>query len=109
MTINIDNLSEEELIELNHKVVERLKFLETMHSHNEMMQFNPGEQVTFEPPGKERQIGTLVKFNRKTVTIITKSGQKWNVSPHLISKVKNLKTEKHSKSEANVIDFQGKK
>lgn len=98
MTINIDNLSEEELIELNHKIVERLKFLETMHTHHEMMQFISGEQVTFDPPGRERKIGTLVKFNKKTVTIITESGQKWNVSPHLISKVKNIKTKNHPKN-----------
>ncbi len=109
MTINVDNLSEKELIELNHKIVERLKFLETMHNHNEMMQFNPGEQVTFEPPGRERQIGTLVKFNTKTVTIITENGQKWNVSPHLISKVKNIKAKKHSQTQikAKVIDLHG--
>jgi len=108
MAINIDNLTEDELVELNHKIVERLKFLETMHNHNEMMQFNPGEQVSFEPPGKSRQIGTLVKFNKKTVTIITENGQKWNVSPHLISKVKNIKTKKNTTNQANVIDIHGK-
>lgn len=32
---------------------------------------------------------SLVKYNKKTVTVITESGQKWNVSPHLLSKVKN--------------------
>jgi hypothetical protein len=109
MTINIDNLSEDELTELNYKIVERLKFLETMHTHNEMMQFIPGEQVTFDPPGRERKIGMLVKFNKKTVTIITESGQKWNVSPHLISKVKDIKkTKECSKKQGNVIDLHDK-
>ena len=107
MTIDIDNLTEEELIELNHKIVERLKFLETVHTHNEMMQFSPGEQVSFEPPGRDRQIGTLVKFNKKTVTVITETGQKWNVSPHLLSKVKNVKPK--TKKEGHVIDLHGKK
>jgi hypothetical protein len=107
MSINIDNLSEEELIELNHKIVERLKFLETMHTHNEMMQFNPGEQVSFEPPGRGRQIGTLVKFNKKTVTVISEAGQKWNVSPHLLSKVKNVKSK--AEKGGHVIDLHGKK
>ena len=105
MHINIDNLTEEELMELNHKIVERLKFLETMHTHNEMMQFKPGEQVTFETPGQGRQTGTLFKFNKKTVTVITKSGQKWNVSPHLLSKVKNINPNKSHK----VIKLHGKK
>jgi hypothetical protein len=107
MPINIDNLSEDELIELNHRIVERLKFLETMHTHNEMMQFSPGEQVSFEPPGRGRQIGTLVKFNKKTVTIITENGQKWNVSPHLLSKVKNVRQK--DKRAGHVIDLHGKK
>ena len=107
MPIDIDNLSEDELIELNHKIVERLKFLEGMHAHNEMMQFGPGEQVSFEPPGRGRQIGTLVKFNKKTVTVITETGQKWNVSPHLLSKVKNVKPK--TTKPGHVIDLHGKK
>ncbi|MEE8056614.1 MAG: hypothetical protein V3T17_02080 [Pseudomonadales bacterium] len=94
MTIDIDKLTEEELVELNHKVVERLKFLASFHAHNEMMQFTLGEQVSFDPPGNGRQIGILVKFNKKTVTVITESGQKWNISPHLLSKVKKVKPQK---------------
>ncbi|NOY17291.1 MAG: hypothetical protein GXP23_10260 [Gammaproteobacteria bacterium] len=107
MKINIDNLTEDELIELNHKIVERLKFLETMHTHNEMMQFNPGEQVAFEPPGRKRQIGTLVKFNKKTVTITTENRQKWNVSPGLISKIKNIKSKTNNTAE--IIGIHGNK
>lgn len=107
MKIDIDQLTEDELIELNHRIVERLKFLESMHTHKEMMQFNPGEQVSFEPPGRGRQIGTLVKYNKKTVTIITESGQKWNVSPHLLSKVKNVKS--NSNKSGNVVELPGKK
>ncbi len=94
MAIDIDQLTEEELIELNHRIVERLKFFESYHTHNEMMQFSPGEQVTFEPPGRGRQIGTLVKFNQKTVTVITESGHKWNVSPHLLNKLKKVEPRK---------------
>ena len=107
MPINIENESEEELIELNQKIVERLKILETMHNHKEMIQVSPGEQVSFEPAGRGRQIGTLVKFNKKTVTVITENGQKWNVSPHLLSKVKNVKSK--SKKNSKVIDIHGKK
>ena len=103
MEIDIDELSEEELIALNHRIVERLKFMEAMHAHGEMMQFNLGEQVTFKPPGRERQIGTLVKYNKKTVTIITESGQKWNVSPHLISKAKEAKQK--GKSSGKVVEL----
>jgi len=36
-------------------------------------------------------LGTLLKFNRKTVTVVTDNGQKWNISPHLLSPVKDAK------------------
>jgi hypothetical protein len=97
MKFDIDSLSYNELVELNHKIVERLRFLDQMYAHKEMMQFTPGEQVLFEPPGRGKQFGTLVKYNRKTVTVITESGQKWNVSPHLLSKVKKVKDKKQGK------------
>ena len=107
MNIEIDNLTEEELLELNHKIVARLKFLETVHTHNEMMQFRPGEQVSFQPAGRDREIGTLVKFNKKTVTVITDSGQKWNISPQLLNKVKAAKTKPGNRGK--VIDFHKRK
>ncbi len=107
MKIDIEHLTEEELVALNHKIVERLKFLESMHTHSEMMQFSPGEKVSFEPPGRGRQRGTLVKYNKKTVTIINESGQKWNVSPHLLCKMKDVK-DKQAKG-SNVIEFSTEK
>lgn len=107
MTINIDHLTEEELVELNQRIVERLKFLESMHAHHEMMQFSLGEQVSFDPPGQGRQVATLLKYNKKTVTIMTESGQKWNVSPRLLSKIK--KSNSQSKKSGNVIRLPGKK
>ena len=105
MEVDIYKLTEEELIDLNHRIVERLKFLQSYHTHEQMMEFSPGDQVSFEPRGQGKKIGTLVKFNKKTVTVITDTGQKWNVSPHLLTKVKNVKEEKQG---GNIIDLQRK-
>jgi hypothetical protein len=108
MKIDIDKLSEEELIDLNHRIVERLKFLESCHTHKEMMEmmeFSPGDQVSFEPPGQKKKMGTLVKYNKKTVTVITSTGQKWNVSPHLLTKVKKVKA---NEDRGNVIELHQK-
>lgn len=104
MKIDIDDLSEDELIELNHRIVERLKYIQSYQDHQEMMRFNIGEQVTFEPPGRGRQVGTLVKYNKKSVTVVTESGQKWTVSPHFLSKVKSVKQKKGG-SKNNVVEF----
>jgi len=106
MKIDIDLLSYDELEKLNHKIVERLKFLDSMHNHKEMMQFNPGDQVCFEVSVRDKQFGTLVKHNKKTVTVITESGQRWNVSPNLLSKVKNVKG--NNNSQGKIIDFHKK-
>lgn len=107
MKIDIDALSYEDLVALNHRIVERLKFLDAVNTHEEMMQFAPGDQVSFEPPGRGKQFGTLVKYNKKTVTVITESGQKWNVSPHLLRKVKKAKAQ--NKGSDKIIDLKRRK
>ena len=35
--INIDQLTEAELVDLNHKIVERLRFLQHMRAHGAMI------------------------------------------------------------------------
>lgn len=90
MSIDIDHLSVDELVALNHRIVERLKMLESLHTHHSMMQFHPGERVSFESPHDGRVLATVMKFNRKTVTVVTDKGQRWNVSPHLLSAVKDV-------------------
>lgn len=89
MPIDIDRLSPDELTALNRRIVERLKFLDSMQAHRDMMAFNLGARVSFDTPAG-RQLGTLVKFNRKSVTVMTDGGQRWNVSPHLLAPVKDV-------------------
>ena len=88
MPIDIDGLSFEELLALNRRVVARLKMLESMQAHVEMMRFNLGQRVSFAHQGG-RVLGTLVKYNRKTVSVVTDDGQRWNIPPHLLSPVKD--------------------
>jgi len=107
MKIDIEKLTEPELIELNHKIVERLKFLESARTHTEMMAFNIGEKVSFSPAGRGELTGMLVKYNKKTVTVLTEDGQKWNISPHLLERVK--KPKRNVKRSGNVIDMPPKK
>ncbi len=107
MKIDIDKLTEKELIDLNHKIVERLKFIESMRVHSEMLEFSVGEKVCFHPPGRGEVVGILVKYNKKTVTVITGEGQKWNVSPLLLEKTKESR-QKDSNSD-NVIEIHPKR
>ncbi len=82
--IDIDELTEAELIDLNHRIVERLRFLSQMRAHERMLQFKIGDRVTFQPDGQPSVAGMFVRYNKKTVTVITDSGQHWNVHPSLL-------------------------
>jgi hypothetical protein len=81
MPIDIDRLTEAELIDLNNRVVARLKFLSQMRAHAHMLDFRIGERVSFQPEGQPLLTGIIAKYNRKSVTVVTESGQRWNVAP----------------------------
>lgn len=86
MRIDIDKLTEAELVDLNNRITERLRLLHQMRAHAQMLDFRIGERVFFQPSGRERLIGVLTRYNKKTVTVITDDGQQWNVSPHFLSR-----------------------
>ena len=84
MRIDIDKLTEPELIDLNNRIVERLRFLNQMRAHGQMLQFKIGDRVSFKAEGHPVLFGMLTRYNRKSVTVITDSGQRWNVAPKLL-------------------------
>lgn len=89
MPIDIDQLSYEKLIDLNNRIVARLKFLEQMQAHSAMLDFSVGERVSFQPPGHPELTGVLVKYNQKTVTVLTDQGQSWKVAPSFLRKLQS--------------------
>ena len=84
MNIDIDKLTEAELVDLNHRIVERLRFLHQLRSHVEMLEFRIGERVQFQPEGRPLETGVITRYNRKTVTVITDTGHRWNVAPQFL-------------------------
>ncbi len=87
MRIDIDGLNEADLIDLNNRVVERLKFLRHVRAHSQMLEFSIGDRVSFQPEGRLLQVGMLTRYNKRTVTVITESGEHWNVAPGLLRRV----------------------
>ena len=87
VNIDIDKLTEAELIDLNNRIVERLRFLSQMRAHAGMLQFRIGDRVSFQSEGHRDVVGMLTRYNRKTVTVITDDGRRWNVSPTLLRRV----------------------
>lgn len=81
MTLDIDRLAEAELLDLNRRTVERLRFLHQMRAHSAMLKFSIGDRVCFETDDLRTVTGTLVRYNKKSVTVVEDSGHRWNVAP----------------------------
>ncbi len=106
MAIDIDKLTEAELIDLNHRIVERLRFLSQARAHGRMLQFKIGDRVSFEPEGREVVFGILTRYNKKSVTVISETGQRWNVAPQFLRRV--VETEGEVVRDANVVPMRKK-
>jgi len=89
VSIDIDSLSMQELEELNDRVVERLKFLDTVRAQQAMMEMNLGTQVSFASTRHGRVFGTIIKFNRKTVVVLSEDRRQWRVPPHILTPIKD--------------------
>ena len=86
MPINIDALTESELVDLNHRIVARLRFMRQLDAHATMLEFRIGERVTFHPDGRPVVTGMITRYNKKTVSIVTDDGHRWNVAPHFLER-----------------------
>jgi hypothetical protein len=104
MPIDIDALSESELIDLNHRIVARLQFLRHLEAHASMLEFRIGERVTFHPDGRPPVTGMITRYNKKTVSIVTDDGHRWNVAPQVLERAAPRSTGKPGAS--NVVSIQ---
>ncbi len=86
MPINIDNLSESELIDLNHRIVARLQMMRQLEAHSSMLEFRIGERGRFHPQGRAPVTGIITRYNKKTVSLLTETGERWNVAPQLLER-----------------------
>jgi len=103
MKIDITVLSENELIDLNRRIVERLRFLSQTRAHHKMLEFKVGDRVSFKPDDRPALCGVLTKYNKKTVTVLTDNGEHWNVAPGLLTLAKGNKASENKPS--NVIEM----
>jgi hypothetical protein len=87
MSLNLHELTEAQLLDLNRRIVERLQFLQQARAHQTMLQFAVGERVGFDAPDGRFICGILVRYNKKTVTVIANDGHQWNVAPTFLRRV----------------------
>jgi len=106
MKIDIDKLTEAELIDLNNRIVARLRFLSQMRAHAEMLEFRVGDRVSFQPEGRSPLVGMLTRYNRKSVTVVTDDGERWNVAPRFLRKAGQ--SEKATDGDSNIVPLRRK-
>ena len=104
MTIELDDLSYDELLDLNDRILERLKILDARDALNAMMKFDVGAKVCFDSSKHGMQVGILIKFNQKTVTVFTGDGRRWKVLPQMLSP-----SVKKAADGSNALDMKKKK
>jgi hypothetical protein len=85
MRIDLSQLTEAELVDLNRRIVERLRMIRQVHAHVKMLEFTIGERVWFQTDVRKVE-GVLVRYNKKSVTVVTDDGEHWNVAPGLLQR-----------------------
>lgn len=83
--IDIDHLTIDELVALNERVIDRIKYLERMQVFEAMKNLNLGTRVTFDSGRDGPKAGVISKFNQKSVTVLTDDGYRYNIAPGLLS------------------------
>jgi hypothetical protein len=77
----IRRMGEEDLLFLNHVIVDRLKLIAQARSTSLMASFGVGDRVKFLGHNGETVTGTIQRLNKKTATIIADTGIQWKVYP----------------------------
>jgi hypothetical protein len=77
----IRRLNEEDLHFLNRLIVERLKLISQARSTVMLAHFSVGDRVTFPAATGDWKAGVIVRLNKKTASIATDDGHRWNVHP----------------------------
>ncbi len=89
----IKHLNEDDLRFLNRMIVERLKLISQARATTLMVSFTKGDRAGFQTSDGRKIEGTVLRLNKKTVSIVTDDGHQWNVPPgllYLIQETKNV-------------------
>jgi len=88
--IDIDHLSMAELEELQDRIHDRLTQLDNIRAYQSMMAHNLGDKICFDGGKRGYQVGILIKFNRKTVNVVTDDGKQWRIPSHIMRPFKDV-------------------
>jgi len=89
--MRIDDMSIDQLLELNQYICQRIDELQKQETLQALSQLRGGLKVTFE--GREGPVlGIITKINRKSVIVLGDDGRKqYKVSPGLLRPLRDVK------------------
>lgn len=82
--VDIERLSLEELIDLNKRIVHRMRYLSELKTGAKLNRFEVGDRVSFQNGGATVE-GVVVRVNRKSLSVRTKTTL-WRIHPDLVKK-----------------------
>ena len=86
--MNIDDISLEGLLELNALICDRIDYLYAQKDMEALLGLQVGNQVHFESNDGSTVFALVIKINKKTVSVMSKDGKRWKISPGLLTPVK---------------------
>jgi hypothetical protein len=89
VSIDLTQLSEDELLDLNRRIVERLRLMRFARQLVELARFTVGMRVEFTTDDGRTLQGEITRLNRKTATVCCNPSGHWRVTPTLLRPITN--------------------
>lgn len=87
VSIDLTRLSEDERLDLNRPIIERLRLMRSARQLVELARFTVGMRVEFTTDDGRILQGEITRLNRKTATVCCNPSGHWRVSPSLLRPV----------------------
>lgn len=101
--IDLSDYTKEDLIYLNHLIKERFDHLHQIEQYQAFTNYKVGDRVCFQTMEGRSVRGTIIRLNKKTVSMIEDGNQmNWKVWPSLLTK---LHIKDKSSTRSNVINL----
>ena len=88
--MRIEDMSIEQLLELNEIICERIDYLRAVEDHEMLRRLQLGSRVHFEDRMGQQVFGVVIKINRKTVIVQSQSGKQYKIPPSMLSLVTDI-------------------
>lgn len=99
----LDDCSQDDLSLINAYIVDRAKQQQANSRAEHMARFRAGDRVSFRDKNDRLVEATVVRTNKKTVTLLSDSDTKWNVSPELLSKIESSDDKRDKPTQLSLV------